>query len=112
MNETYGQQVRRLRKERGWTQDQLSDISGVPKRTIQDVEGDKHATVQRDTRLKLSRTLEIEGSPEGERNDWTEDVRRITDIVGAYLMTLSPSEQIAWFSDVMQQALDRGGRHE
>lgn len=100
MGESYGQKVRRLRKERGWTQQDLAAESGVPRRTIQDVEVDKHGRPQRATLLALNAALDIEGNPEEERAGWTTDVQVILDIVGAYLMTLTPEERIKWMSEI------------
>lgn len=98
MEETFGQIVFRIRDGRGWTQKHLSEISGVPVRTIQDIEKDLRERPQRGTILKLRRALDIEGDPVRERNDWPEDVQTIVDIVGAYLMTLTPAERIQWIS--------------
>lgn len=100
MKETYGQQVRRLRREQGMTQAQLATASGVSYRTIQDVEGDKHEKPQRGTRLALNAVLGIAGDPDEERAAWPEDVRVILDIVGAYLMTITPEQRIRWVSRI------------
>ena len=106
--ETYGQQVARLRKELGLTQQQLAEQSGVPKRTIQDVEGDKRGKPQRSTRLALNKALGIEGHAEAEREEWPDDVKVILDILGAYLMTMTPSERLAWMSEITPRVV--GGR--
>ena len=105
--ETYGQQVRRLRKDMRLTQDQLADLSGVPKRTLQDVEGDKRDRPHRATVLALNAALEIEGDPAVERGQWPNDVQIILDILGAYLMTLTPEGRVKWMADVTPQILGR-----
>lgn len=96
MDETFGQLVFRLREERGWTQKRLSEESGVPVRTIQDIEKDLRARPQRGTKLKLGRALDIEGDAVRERSEWPDDVAAIVDIVGAWLMTRTPAERIQW----------------
>lgn len=94
--ETFGQQVARARKHRGWTQKELAARSGVKVRTLQDVEADRHQKPQRDTRLRLSETLGLLGDPEQERAEWDDDVKVILDITGAFLMTLNPAERLEW----------------
>lgn len=107
-DETYGQQVRRLRKARKWSQPDLHKHSGVPVRTIQDIEADKPDKPHRGTVLALNRALDIAGDPVAERRTWPEDVQVILDIVGAYLMTMEPSDRIRWMSTVtLTPAADR-----
>jgi transcriptional regulator with XRE-family HTH domain len=97
-NETFGQQVFRLREERGWTQKRLAEESGVPVRTIQDIEKDLRDKPQRATLLKLRRALDLEGDAVRERSEWPDDVAAIVDIVGAYMMTLTPAERVRWIA--------------
>lgn len=99
MSESYGQTVQRLRRARGWTQRELAAESGVPLRTIQDVELDKHSKPQRTTRLALNQTLDIVGDPRQERADWPSDVSAILDIFGAFLMLLTPDQRLEWLRD-------------
>lgn len=108
MDETFGQLVFRLREERGWTQKRLAEESGVPVRTIQDIEKDLRDKPQRATLLKLRRALDIEGDPVRERSEWPDDVAAVVDIVGAYLMTLTPAERIAWVSDFVRGTVRPG----
>lgn len=105
MAETFGQQVFRLREERKWTQKKLAEESGVPVRTIQDIEKDLRDKPQRGTLLKLRKALEIEGDPDKERSEWPDDVAAIVDIVGAWLMTRTPAERIQWISDFTRDAV-------
>lgn len=49
--------VRRLRSERGWSQDQLATASGVSLRTIQRVEAEGSAS--RETRVSLAATFNV-----------------------------------------------------
>lgn len=96
---TYGDEIARARTERGWTQEDLAERSGVPKRTIQEIESGRVSKPQRATDIKLRQTLDIEGDPVRERASWPEDVAAIVDIVGARLMTLTPADRIRWISD-------------
>lgn len=103
----YGQKIAQAREARGWTQQELADHSGVPKRTIQEIEGGRVSKPQRATDLKLRQSLEIEGDADQERTDWPADVAAITDIVGAYMLTLSPGERIQWVADFVKGAAAR-----
>lgn len=47
----------RIRKEKGLSQQALSDVSGVPKRTIQDAE--RFGETKLSTAAKLARALEV-----------------------------------------------------
>lgn len=98
----YGDRIRNAREERGWTQDELATRSGVPKRTIQEIENGRVMKPQRATDLKLRQALDMEGDAARERSEWPEDVAAIVDIVGAYLMTLTPAERITWISDFVR----------
>jgi transcriptional regulator with XRE-family HTH domain len=98
----YGDRIREAREARGWTQDDLAEHSGVPRRTIQEIEAGRVRKPQRATDLKLRQVLDLEGAPEEEHDAWPEDVQAIVDIVGAYLMTLAPAERIRWISDFMR----------
>lgn len=100
--QNYGDMIREAREARGWTQDELADHSGVPKRTIQEIENGRVRKPQRATDLKLRQSLEIEGDAVRERSEWPEDVAAIVDIVGAFLMTLTPAERIQWISDFVR----------
>lgn len=104
--ETYGQQVARLRDERGWTQDKLAAESGVPKRTLQDVELDK-GKPQRGTRLKLNMALGIEGDAATTRSEWPTDVQTYLDILGAFFTALPESERVEWMSRIAQAVARR-----
>jgi transcriptional regulator with XRE-family HTH domain len=101
----YGEVVLRAREAQGWTQQQLADASGVPKRTIQEIEAGRVSKPQRATDLKLRQALEIEGDATRERDDWPADVGAIVDIVGAWLMTKTPAERIQWFSEFTRRTV-------
>lgn len=104
----YGDIIRQAREAHGWTQDELAAHSGVPKRTIQEIENGRVKRPQRGNDLKLRQALDIEGDAVRERSEWPEDVAAIVDIVGAYLMTLTPAERIKWISDFVRE--DIGAR--
>lgn len=99
--ETYGEQVRRLRKERRLTQDALAELTKVPVRTLQDIEADKSRNPHRGNRLALNRELGIVGCEDTERAAWPDDVRVILDILGAFLVIQTPDERLDWLRSVM-----------
>jgi transcriptional regulator with XRE-family HTH domain len=103
--QNYGDTIRTARETRGWTQDELAAESGVPKRTIQEIENGRVSKPQRATDLKLRTALEIEGDPVRERSEWPDDVATIVDIVGAYMMTLTPAERIRWVSTFVRETV-------
>ena len=92
--ETYGRKIARLRGERGLTQDDVAEQSGVPKRTLQDVEGDKREGQQRKTRLKLNAFFGIEGTAEEDARSRSEDVQAYSDLMGAALEALPENERM------------------
>ncbi len=51
------QQLRALREQRGWSQEQLADVSGLSARTIQRVEATGAASLE--TRMALAAALEL-----------------------------------------------------
>lgn len=101
-NEEYGDRIRGARESRGWTQEELAQHSGVPKRTIQEIENGRVSKPQRSTDLKLRQALGLEGDPVRERSEWPEDVAAIVDLVGAVMMTLTPAERVRWIADFMR----------
>ena len=96
--QNYGDTIRAAREAHGWTQDELAAESGVPKRTIQEIENGRVHKPQRSTDLKLRQALDIEGDAPRERSEWPDDVAAIVDIVGAYMMTLTPAERVQWIA--------------
>lgn len=105
--ETYAEMILRAREARGWTQAELAEQSGVPKRTIQEIEAGRVAKPQRSTDLKLRQALELEGDPQRERSEWPDDVAAIVDIVGAWLLTITPAERIQWISEFTRRSVGR-----
>ena len=101
--QNYGDVIREARESRNWTQEDLAQFSGVPKRTIQEIENGRVNRPQRATDLKLRQALEIEGDPVRERSEWPEDVAAIVDIVGAVMLTLTPAERVRWIADFMSK---------
>jgi transcriptional regulator with XRE-family HTH domain len=94
----YGDAIRAAREAHGWTQGELAEAADVPKRTIQEIENGRVSKPQRATDLKLRQALDIEGDPVRERSEWPDDVAAIVDIVGAYMMTLTPAERVQWIA--------------
>lgn len=104
----YGDAILQAREGLGWTQDELAEHSGVPKRTIQEIEAGRVGKPQRSTDLKLRQALDLEGDATRERSEWPDDVAAIVDIVGAWLLTVSPAERIQWISDFTRGTVSRG----
>ncbi len=52
--------IKRLREERGWSQEHLAAVSGLSARTIQRLEGEGKAS--HESRLALATALEVEAS--------------------------------------------------
>ena len=100
----YGDVIRTAREGRDWTQEDLAEFSGVPKRTIQEIENGRVKKPQRATDLKLRRALDLEGSPEKEHHEWPDDVAAVVDIVGAWLMTLTPAERVQWVAEFVRSS--------
>lgn len=98
----YGDRIREAREAHDWTQEELATHSGVPKRTIQEIENGRVKRPQRATDLRLRQALDLEGEAPKERSEWPDDVAAIVDIVGAYMLTLTPAERIAWIAAFVQ----------
>lgn len=90
--EKYGEKVARLRGELKLSQPELAEKSGVPLRTLQNVEK-AESTPQRKTRLALNRALGIEGVAQVEREEWPDDVSVFLDVLGVWLMTMEAEER-------------------
>lgn len=105
----YGDTIREAREARDWTQEKLAVESGVPKRTIQEIENGRVAKPQRATDIKLRGALEIEGDAVRERSEWPEDVAAVVDIVGAWLLTIPPAERTIWLADFLRGTEHRAG---
>jgi len=111
--ETYGQMVARVRDEHGWTQKELAQRSGVPLRTLQDVELDVRKNPQRATRLRINATLGIEeqrGQEQDEcpvllvkHSEVPEGAVFILRVITAWLLAMDEDERQAWFLDQNRQ---------
>lgn len=71
----YGGEVLRLRTVRGWTRKDLSDRSGVPEGTLQDIEA-SGAVPREDTLNKIFTGLGVEATTFGLLDTWLVDVLR------------------------------------
>jgi transcriptional regulator with XRE-family HTH domain len=91
--ESYGRMIARLRKERGWTQQDLADHAGVGKRTVQSIEAGESKKPQQAKVDAIARALDIEGSPEEAARRWTKDIETFRDVVGAYLAALPEADR-------------------
>lgn len=117
--ETYGQMVARVRDERGWTQKDLAQRSGVPLRTLQDVELDVRKNPQRTTRMRLAAALGIEGTVEGEdcpvigmrHSDVPDDAVFILKVITAWLLAMGEQRRQEWFLDQNRAIFGKQGAH-
>ena len=100
--QNYGDMIRAAREAHGWTQEELAAAADVPKRTIQEIENGRVKKPQRGNDLRLRQALHIEGDPLRERSEWPDDVAAIVDIVGAYMLTLTPAERVKWIADFVR----------
>lgn len=100
VDETYGRRVVRLRKERGWTQQQLATESEVPLRTLQNIEADKSQKPHKGTVLALNAALGIEGNAEETRAQWPRDVQVYLDIIGAFLAKMPEQRRETAMRDI------------
>lgn len=51
--------LKKIRNEKGLSQQKLSDISGVPKRTIEDIEKNSNGNTRVNTAILLADALEV-----------------------------------------------------
>lgn len=100
VDESYGRRVVRLRKARKWTQKQLADESGVPLRTLQNIEADKSQKPHKGTILALNSALGIEGNAEETRAAWPRDIQTYLDIIGAFLDKMPEHRREAAMRDI------------
>lgn len=93
--ETYGERVAKLRDELGWTQEQLAEHTGIPLRTLQDIESGKVAKPQRRTRERIDAAFGAlrPGQAVSER---TEFVNAFLDLLGTWLMAIPEDARTAY----------------
>jgi len=100
MTENYGEMIARVRREHDWTQADLAEKSGVPQRTIQEIEAGRTDRPQRSTRTALNLALDIEGVAADERATWPIEVQVFLDIMGAFLTTMDETERVRMISGI------------
>lgn len=110
-NETRGQRARRVRVERGLTQAQLSEATGVAIKTIADFENDKRNT-HADKAAAILAYLDIPGDPEETLADFPLDVLAIGDIVMGYLDTLTPAARREWSNKFIREITGKNSNNE
>ena len=95
MDESRGMRIRRARKARNLTQQQLADAVGASVRTVSSLEKD-----ERNTHPGIVATvmayLELEGVPEETAADFSSSSRALGYMVMAYLDTLDEDERAEW----------------
>ena len=70
MLETVGQRIKRLRKERKWTQEMLGAKLGVKKAAVQKYESGKVVNLKQETIKKLADIFEVPASMFLDCSDW------------------------------------------
>lgn len=106
MSETYGERLARARDELGLTQEQFAEESGIPLRTLQDIENGKVARPQRKTRALVDAYLGLNQAGQT-AEEWTSDVQAFLDILGAYLTALPQTERTAMIRETIQRIAHR-----
>lgn len=90
------ERVRRARKDRGWTQQQLAEAAGISLRTYQNFEN-RVGTPQSGNLRAILTAVGVE--PIGEetadatRQTWPGDILVFLDMIGAYLATMSAEQR-------------------
>lgn len=102
--------VRRIRKERGLTQQELADRAGLPLRTYQSFESGETRRPQGET---LAAILEAVGLTDEDnavaaqtRSEWPLDVRVFLDMLGAFLTALPEERRMGIIHDVTRQVFN------
>lgn len=106
MSETYGERVARSREDLGYSREEFAALSGVPERTLQDIELGKVERPQKRTRDKIDRALNLKPSGETE-SEWPSDLRAFLDLLGAYLSYLPLSEREAFIDQTIERMAHR-----
>lgn len=95
-----GRQIRAARKAKKMTQAELAKAVGVGSvRTIQSLESGERATHPA-TVMDVKKLLGMMGNHEDTREGWPSDIQTITDMVGAYLSTMTPEARRDWIHDM------------
>lgn len=108
MDETRGMRIRRARKVRNLTQQELADAVEASVRTISDLEADKRSTHPGIVAAVMT-YLELEGVPEETVGDFSPASRALGYMVMAYLDTLSESEREQWGAEFVRSITNSGG---
>lgn len=102
--QTYGKRVAQLRDDLHLTQEQFAEASGVPLRTLQDIEHEKVTRPQRKTRERIDAALgALQPGEQGALDPLPEDVRLFLDLETVYLMALPEESRTAFMHDVIRR---------
>jgi len=98
--------IRKERKARGWTQEELADRAHVSLRTVQNVEGRK-STPQPENLRALLAALDIELAGDDvaaeTRATWPPEIQVFLDMLGAYLMAMPERTRLDAIHDITRQ---------
>lgn len=101
MDETRGMRIRRARKARNLTQQQLADAVGASVRTVSSLEKDERNT-HPGIVAQVMAYLELEGVPEETVGDFSPSARALGYMVMAYLDTLGEDAKAEWGADFVR----------
>ena len=102
MTETYGQRVAQLREELGDTQEEFAERTGVPLRTLQDIENGKVTRPQRKTRQLLDAAFGL-ADLEPTFSNWPSDVDGFTKLLGAFLSALPEDRRTGFIDETIRR---------
>lgn len=106
-HETRGQRVRRARRARDLTQEQLAQAVGMTAKTLANIEADRRAHA--DKIAAVMAYLDLPGEPDETRSLYPVDVQAIGDVVMAYLDQLDPAARLEWQRRFIREITGRTG---
>lgn len=105
--DTRGARIKRARKARGLTQEEVAAAVGITAKTLGNIERDGNSHV--DTVAAVMAHLDLPGDPDETRSHFSADVQFVGNIVMAYLDTLEADELLAWQRKFMRDITGRNG---
>ncbi|WP_394133028.1 2TM domain-containing protein [Shewanella maritima] len=90
--------IRKLRLQRGWSQEQLAQLSGLSIRTIQRLERGQKPSLESSN--ALSAVFEVELSTFTEANDMTDDIREQQKHLDSKNLTIEEQQAIEYVKDL------------
>lgn len=84
--------IKRLREERGWSQEHLAAVSGLSARTIQRLEAEGKAS--HESRLALAAALAVEAAALTQADNPSADAERVDTVVASWQAWLGRSASV------------------